>query len=573
MLFAMLITIGSTYFYVIAQDQKSLQSSIAQDQNNFQSVPQQEHLAVYGISQSGELAYYVNNTGIGVSVTSYWVLSQSSGEVLEYCPSPPASCSGALVTASTQNTNLPFNIGQGASKTFNDSDFAPAIIMNATGQYVIKLVTKQGTAFIGTYPSQQLTSTSVNSLVAGGFGSLEMTFSSFSWYSYLSGPPATTTLNGTSYQNLCSNTANQEIPCSGGTWKLNINHPYPGSLVPGGYAATTTSSTSSTTTYPTTTTTTTTTTSYSTGFHTTKTTTLTSTLTSTSTTTSSATSSTTYVNSFQTPIAFSVNITNDDPSLGTIVINSQSNLWVIETCDSGVTEGNCPSGNPFFVFYVMNVNPTTGEINSNASGSFAEIQIPYGVTKTLYYGASYDLSLEPYSVVGLTSALSANPFYYGQFAVFLLFAGTKIVSSNSLVYGQNIPFESTTAADNFGWYSETPISCTPGVSNSFTFTANDSVFASTVFGITKIVLNASAFSGVTVGTLPTHWHGSVSSGTITWTNSTDAGAITPGSSDNFAWSATAPSPSVDTQYIFPLTITWDGGEITNIQAATVCTVT
>jgi hypothetical protein len=268
-----------------------------------------------------------------------------------------------------------------------------------------------------------------------------------------------------------------------------------------------------------------------------------------------------------------VNITNDDPSLGTIVINSQSNLWVIETCDSGVTEGNCPSGNPFFVFYVMNVNPTTGEINSNASGSFAEIQIPYGVTKTLYYGAAYDLSLQPFSVVGLTSSLSSNPFYYGQFAVFLLFAGTKIVSTNSLVYGQNIPFESTTAADNFGWYSETPISCNPGVSNSFTLTVNDSVFASTAFGISKIVLNASAFSGVTVGTLPSGWHGSVAAGIITWTNSTDAGAIGPGVFDNFAWSATAPSPTIATQYIFPLTITWDGGEITNIQAATVCTVT
>ncbi len=205
-----------------------------------------------------------------------------------------------------------------------------------------------------------------------------------------------------------------------------------------------------------------------------------------------------------------MNITNDDPSLGTIVINSASNLWVIETCDSGVTEGNCPSGNPFFVFYVMNVNPTTGVISSTSSGSFAEIQIPYGVTKTLYYGASYDLSLQPFSVVGLTSALSTNPFYYGQFAVFLLFAGTKIVSSNSQVYGQNIPFESTTAADNFGWSYESPVSCNPGVSTTFTLTVNDSVFASTNYGVNKIVLNASAFSAVTLGPLPAGWHGSAS---------------------------------------------------------------
>jgi hypothetical protein len=400
-----------------------------------------------------------------------------------------------------------------------------------------------------------------------------MAFSSFSWYTYLSGPPATTTLGSNTFNNLCSNGANQEIPCSGGTWQLNLDHPYPGSLVPGGYNAPTTSYSTATTTTTTTSYTTKSTTTTSVGFHTTTTITSRSTSTTTITSTSTSTTTSSWTQPYQTPIAFSVNITNDDPSLGTIVINSESNLWVIETCDSGVTEGNCPSGNPFFVFYVMNVNPSTGVISSTSAGSFAEIVIPYGVTKTLYYGAAYDLSLQPYSVVGLTSAVSSNQFYYGQFAVFLLYAGTKIVSSSSQVYGQNIPFESTTAADNLGWYTETPVSCNPGVSNTFTLNVNDSWFANPEYGITQIVLNGSAFSGVTVGTLPSHWTGSVNTGTITWTNSTDAGAIGPGVTDSFQWKATAPSPSSTTQYVFPFTITWDGGEVTTLQAAAVCTVT
>jgi len=560
LLFAMLITIGSTYFYVIAQDQKTLQNSISQNQNNFQNVQSQEHLSVYGVSQSGELAFYVNNTGIGVSITSYWILNQTAGTVLEYCPSPPAVCSGTLVLTPASNPSLPFNIGQGQSRTFNDTNLAPAIIMPATGKYVIKVITKEGTTSIGTYPSQQLTATSVNSLVAGGFGSLEMAFASFSWYSYLSGPPSSVNLAGNTYNNLCSNNAAQEVACNGGTWQLNLHHPYPGSLVPGGYIQTTTSYSTTTSKY----TTTSTTHRFGCGCGTT---------TSTISTTTTSTTTTTETNSYQTPIAFSVNITNDDPSLGTIVINSASNLWVIETCDSGVTEGSCPSGNPFFVFYVMNVNATTGVITSSSTGSFSEIEIPYGVTKTLYYGAAYDLSLQPLSAVGLTSSLSSNPFYYGQFAVFLLFAGTKIVSSNSQVYGQNIPFESTTAADNFGWYSETPVSCNPGVSTTFTLTVNDSVFASIVNGISQIVLNASSFSNVAIVSSPAHWTGSVTAGTITWTNSTDAGAILPGVTDTFTWSATAPSPTSTTQYIFPLSITWAGGEVTNLQAATVCTVT
>ena len=170
LLFAMLITVGSTYFYVIAQDQKTLQNSISQNQNNFQDVQSQERLSVYGVSQSGELAFYVNNTGIGVSITSYWILNQTAGTVLEYCPSPPALCSGTLVLTPASNPSLPLNLGQGQSRTFNDTNLAPAIIMPATGKYVIKVITKEGTTSIGTYPSQQLTATSVNSLVAGGFG-------------------------------------------------------------------------------------------------------------------------------------------------------------------------------------------------------------------------------------------------------------------------------------------------------------------------------------------------------------------------------------------------------------------
>jgi hypothetical protein len=294
-------------------------------------------------------------------------------------------------------------------------------------------------------------------------------------------------------------------------------------------------------------------------------------------TTSSPTATT--QESYQIPIAFSVNITNDDPSLGTVVINSASNLWVVETCDSGVTEGNCPSGNPFFVFYMMNVNPATGQVVSTAAGSFAQIAIPYGVTKTLYYGAAYDLSINAFSSVGLTTAISGNPFYYGQFSVFLLFAGTKIVSPNVLVYGQNIPFESTTAADNFGWISETPTTASTGTAATFSLNVNDSIFAlanpSNYVGIDKVVINSSAFGSLSVGSSPTGWTGianSPSPGYITWTTSNKYYYIINGTTDTFTWTGTAPSVSSPTQYIFPITIYWTNGEITSMQSALVCTV-
>ena len=228
----------------------------------------------------------------------------------------------------------------------------------------------------------------------------------------------------------------------------------------------------------------------------------------------------------------------------------------------------------------MNVNATTGAITSTSTGSFSEIIIPYGVTKTLYYGAAYDLSLQPMSAVGLTSAVTSNPFYYGQFAVFLLFSGTKIISPSVQVYGQNIPFESTTAADNFGWISETNTTAAPGSLVTFNLSVNDSIFAyanpTNPVGIDNIVLNASAFSSVGVSASPTGWTGTANSpqtGYITWNSVNPANFIANGTTDTFTWTARAPSPASVTQYMFPIVITWTTGEITTMQEALVCTVT
>ena len=163
--------------------------------------------------------------------------------------------------------------------------------------------------------------------------------------------------------------------------------------------------------------------------------------------------------------------------------------------------------------------------------------------------------------------------------MFLLFSGTKIISPSVQVYGQNIPFESTTAADNFGWISETNTTATPGVQATFKLVVNDSIFAyanpTNPVGIDNIVLNASAFSSVSVSASPTGWTGianSPHSGYITWNSVTPSDYIANGTTDTFTWKATAPSPASTTQYVFPIVITWTTGEITTMQEALVCTV-
>ncbi len=87
-----------------------------------------------------------------------------------------------------------------------------------------------------------------------------------------------------------------------------------------------------------------------------------------------------------------------------------------------------------------------------------------------------------------------NLAYYGQFAIFMLLPGTRLPPNQVLIYGQNVPFESTVAGDNIGWYTETPSTCTGGTAQPFTLNVNNSYFSGA--SINRVTLNASAFSNI-----------------------------------------------------------------------------
>ncbi len=488
-LFGMLFTVAFSYFYFVNQGMKQYQTAAAAINN---AITQQalEHFIVYGTLSGNQLAFTVNNTGITITIIAYWILNASSKAVIKY-----------------ENTtllpkSLPYSIGQGQSMGFQNTGVT---VLNNQQQYVIKIITSRGTIGVGTYPSALLSTTSINSLVSAGLGSLQMTFSSFSWYDYISGPSAQGP--GGNYNQLCSTGAN----CAGGNWLLDIKHPHSGSLVPAGSG------------------------------------------------------------SNAIPVVFSVNITNDDPSLGNIAINSESNLWVVQTCDSGTIEGDCPNSSPVFVFYIMNVL-SNGTIINTSQGTFAQITIPLGTSRTLYYGAAYDMMLNSFSPLTLTNFGNSNPYYYGQFAVFLLFAGTKITPSSNLVYGQNIPFESTLTADNLGWYTQTPTSCGSGTVVNFNLGVNNSIFSPNK--INKIVVNASGFTSISATKPASGWNSpTINSGIITWTASGGGGGGTsPGGYQAFSWTGTAPTVTSQTQVIFPLALYWNGGSVTVEQAAASCYV-
>jgi hypothetical protein len=517
----MIFAIGFGFFYLIGQDNLFYQQQ-ARNNNNQLAQIGSEHLLVYGFSSSGNLGFNVNNTGITASIISFWIFNGTSGALLQY------------KNTTSLPTVLPHYLAQGASWNYTNTGL---VITSNMQRFIIKVLTARGSTAIGTYPSALLTSSSVNALVAGGFGSLQMAFTSFTWYDYSSGPPTQSSQYfdwsnsqscnyntcRTYFDNLCANGA----ACNGGSYVVDLAHPHPGSLAPEGYLLPS----------------------------------------SRCTVTNNGNNYNCFYN--QVPMVLAVSITNDDPNLGTIVLNSETNIWVTETCDFGSTEGNCPNGNPVFVFYLANVNPTTGAITSLNQGSLSQVVIPYGQTKTIYYASEFDLSLNSFSYVALSSFNSQGQqlSYYGQFAVFLLFSGTKITQQSIQSYGQNIPFESTSAADNLGWYSETPATCTAGQQSSFSLMVNNSAFSNSANAINKIVLNASAFNSVAYSPPPSGWTASVNNGFITWT----AGAtIAPGSALTFPWKGTPPSGATGQQLILPLVMYWNGGTVVAQSQAEVC---
>ncbi|MDH2902268.1 MAG: hypothetical protein PXY39_14995 [archaeon] len=257
--------------------------------------------------------------------------------------------------------------------------------------------------------------------------------------------------------------------------------------------------------------------------------------------------------------AFSLMITNNDPGVGTIVIDTHTDLWLYNVCPNG-----CGTV-PLFTFYAVNVAPN-GTITSTTQGSFSEISIPYGETQTVFFASANDLSTGNFQTITLSTSHNVA---LGEYDVFIIVSGSDSTSTNSVLYSQNLPFAGSFLADNVAWYSETPVTCTHSSPTTFSLTINNSFFSS--YSIQSVSINAEAFNFVTA-TSPQFWSDSLGPpGVITWTSQSTGHNITPGSSLTFSWTGTAPS-SVGTQSIFLITIQWNGGTISMQQSASGCYV-
>src|SRR5579875_480305 len=458
LILGIIFTVGYGYFYTTSQDQQILETAQRQNSNLLALKNQENLYIVTSVGSAGNITFTVNNTGIATALVGYFI-SDQTGKILRYATgsNPTTSCSGSI--AST----IPCILNAGASAYFNP---LPSITYTPGTYYTIKVLTERGSTVIGTYPTQQLSESSLTSLVASGLGSLEMIFSSFEFYSYSSTSP----------------------------WKVSLVSAEPAAITP-----------------------------------------------------------------YNQYIAFSAQVTNDDPTGGTIVVNAHTDLWTFVSCTGGC------GGGSLLAFYVMNVG-SDGTVTSTNQNTYVPIQIPYGATKTIYFGSSCDLSTSGYTFSGQSVS-----DYMSEHDVFMIFSGTMINPKNSTLYSQNLPFAATFTSDNIALFSQTPTVCGNGSSTTFNLHVTNTNWSPSGDGIYNVTVQAPTFNPPSSQpTPPSGWSVTVKAGAIIWT--TSSSYIQPGQTLTFSWQGTAPVVSTGTQVTFISSVYWNSGTIRSQPINTGCFV-
>lgn len=154
----MIFTVGFGYFYSITQFQQGYQKSIISYQQNVQ-LQSEEDLLITPTAPNNQLQLGINNTGIGVNITAFWIINSTK----------------TLYYAGNSTPSLPVFLNQGGELNIT------GIKITSSSQYLIKILTSRGSVFTTTYPTAAV-SLAAQALSSGAIGDLYLQFSSYAWY-------------------------------------------------------------------------------------------------------------------------------------------------------------------------------------------------------------------------------------------------------------------------------------------------------------------------------------------------------------------------------------------------------
>ena len=168
-LFAMLFTVGSSYFLYVNQNDM-LYSQASSNRASAIVSQQLENIMISTTAPApaNDILFSVNNVGgIGVNITAVYVLNATSGKVHEFFQPGTTGITPALPIA--------VNVGAVSSAVNTGQLYVGG------KNYVIKLVTQRGNTFTATYPPTA-TTLAAQALSSGAIGDLYLSHSSYSWY-------------------------------------------------------------------------------------------------------------------------------------------------------------------------------------------------------------------------------------------------------------------------------------------------------------------------------------------------------------------------------------------------------
>jgi hypothetical protein len=220
LLFAMLFTVGASYFLFVNSQNQSYVESLIPRVNSLDSVGAESLIVTTGLASANNHVYfYLNNTGgLNANVTAFWLYSSTG---------TPLVCVGhGLPGGSCTSQATTFSICASLSCT-SDSGTTPNYVIDTVGKgtsvvdtgYVysttavtIKVLTARGDTFSQTYPATTSNNPVSNALNAGAIGDLYLTFTDYkSW---------TVTTSGCStagdYSGYCLGTASSAFSVPGG---------------------------------------------------------------------------------------------------------------------------------------------------------------------------------------------------------------------------------------------------------------------------------------------------------------------------------------------------------------------
>ena len=174
-MFTMLFTVGAGYFLYVNQANTVYTKALLARAGGISSQAEEALSLTADLTAGGDISVYANNTGgIGVNITSLYLLG-SSGATLK--------CMGVgLPSSCTNGTPFPIWVNVGGGSGVIDTGYVPI----SGDVYTLKVVTQRGTVFSATYPTAA-TSLAARALSSGAIGDLYLQFGSYAYYNLTSG--------------------------------------------------------------------------------------------------------------------------------------------------------------------------------------------------------------------------------------------------------------------------------------------------------------------------------------------------------------------------------------------------